>query len=70
MNFSMQRMAMLSLDLEGFFACLNELVRMDEDWIPKGEGYSMYIRPLAIATSPFLGKFTSFHLRTRSLSWF
>jgi branched-chain amino acid aminotransferase len=55
LNFSMQRMAMPALDIEGFSECLKELVRMDKDWIPQGEGYSMYIRPVAIATSPFLG---------------
>lgn len=27
----------------------------DKDWIPSGEGYSMYLRPTVIATHPFLG---------------
>lgn len=27
----------------------------DEDWVPSGEGYSLYIRPTVIATHPFLG---------------
>ena len=27
----------------------------DKDWIPSGEGYSLYIRPTVIATHPFLG---------------
>ena len=28
---------------------------MDESWVPNEMGYSLYIRPTAIGTSPFLG---------------
>lgn len=35
--------------------CIAELVKIDEKWIPSGEGYSLYIRPTCIATHPFLG---------------
>lgn len=28
---------------------------LDQDWIPSGEGYSLYLRPTVIATHPFLG---------------
>ena len=34
--------------------CIKDLVRVDQDWIPEGEGYSLYIRPIVIATNPFL----------------
>jgi branched-chain amino acid aminotransferase len=34
--------------------CIKELVRVDKDWIPDGEGYSLYIRPTMIGTNPFL----------------
>ncbi|UUZ82483.1 hypothetical protein LJK88_50470 [Paenibacillus sp. P26] len=34
---------------------LKELVRVDQDWIPQGEGTSLYIRPFVIATEPALG---------------
>lgn len=27
----------------------------DQDWIPQGEGYSLYIRPTVISTHPYLG---------------
>lgn len=27
----------------------------DKDWIPEGEGYSLYIRPTVISTHPYLG---------------
>jgi branched-subunit amino acid aminotransferase/4-amino-4-deoxychorismate lyase len=35
--------------------CLKALLRVDKAWIPKGEGFSLYIRPTAISTHPFLG---------------
>ena len=28
---------------------------IDKDWIPEGEGHSLYLRPTVIATHPFLG---------------
>ena len=31
------------------------MVLLDKDWIPNGEGYSLYIRPTVIATHQFLG---------------
>lgn len=31
------------------------LVDLDKDWIPTGEGESLYIRPFVIATDPYLG---------------
>jgi len=34
---------------------IGELVKIDKDWIPSGEGYSLYIRPTVIATHKFLG---------------
>ena len=29
---------------------IKQLVRLDKDWIPEGDGYSLYIRPQVIAT--------------------
>ena len=55
MNSSMERLAMPAFDGDAFVACLKELLRRDADWVPGGDGYSMYIRPTAIATDPFLG---------------
>jgi len=34
--------------------CIKELVRLDNDWIPEGDGYSVYIRPTSISTTPTL----------------
>lgn len=29
--------------------CLKELVKLEKDWIPDKEGFSLYIRPTAIS---------------------
>jgi branched-chain amino acid aminotransferase len=55
MDFSMQRLAMPRLDKAGFMECIKQLLRLDSSWIPSEDGYSMYIRPTAIGTSPYLG---------------
>jgi branched-chain amino acid aminotransferase len=38
-----------------FLKCIEELLRVDKSWIPKGFGYSLYLRPTLIATWPYLG---------------
>jgi len=43
--------------------CIKELVRVDSDWIPEGEGYSVYIRPTSISTSPALGVASASHVK-------
>lgn len=55
MNYSMQRLAMPTLDQDGLLECIKALVRTDGDWIPQDPGCSLYIRPLAIGTSAWLG---------------
>lgn len=42
-------------DHDEMIQCIGELVRADQDWIPSGEGYALYLRPTVIATHPFLG---------------
>lgn len=34
---------------------IKELVRVERDWVPDEEGFSVYIRPTMIGTHPFLG---------------
>jgi branched-chain amino acid aminotransferase len=63
LNFSMQRLAMPGFDGDAFVACLKQLLRLDADWIPSQEGYSVYIRPTAIATAPYLGVHASEEVR-------
>mmetsp|Transcript_48207 Transcript_48207/g.145645 ORF Transcript_48207/g.145645 Transcript_48207/m.145645 type:complete len:292 (+) Transcript_48207:958-1833(+) len=54
---SMDRLEMhgYEFDPSELLECIKELVRLDEKWVPYGEGYSLYIRPTVIATHPFLG---------------
>eukprot|EP00537_Pseudo-nitzschia_pungens_P011273 CAMPEP_0172396024 /NCGR_PEP_ID=MMETSP1061-20121228/23123_1 /TAXON_ID=37318 /ORGANISM="Pseudo-nitzschia pungens, Strain cf. pungens" /LENGTH=421 /DNA_ID=CAMNT_0013127777 /DNA_START=128 /DNA_END=1393 /DNA_ORIENTATION=- len=54
---SMDRLQMPGADFdnEELIKLIGELVKIDKDWIPSGEGYSLYIRPTVIATHKFLG---------------
>ena len=54
---SMDRLHMPGNDFDGteLTECIKELVRTDAQWIPEGEGYSLYIRPTVIATHKYLG---------------
>jgi branched-chain amino acid aminotransferase len=38
-----------------FMDGMKQLVKIEQDWIPKGEDHSLYIRPFMIATDPFIG---------------
>ena len=49
-NKSAVRMAMPEVPSAIFIEGLNELLRLDEAWIKKGKGNTMYIRPFMIAT--------------------
>jgi branched-chain amino acid aminotransferase len=46
---------MPKVDPDFFLRALKELVHLEQDWIPKTEGCSLYIRPTMIAVDPFLG---------------
>lgn len=35
--------------------CIKELLRVEREWVPDEEGFSVYIRPTLIGTHPFLG---------------
>lgn len=54
---SMERLHMPGSDFDQaeLLECIKKLVRLDERWIPTGEGYSLYLRPTVIATHKFLG---------------
>jgi branched-chain amino acid aminotransferase len=51
---SAERMAMAQLPEAVFIEAVEQLVRIDCDWIPGGEG-SLYLRPFMIASEVFLG---------------
>ncbi|UYY59741.1 branched-chain amino acid aminotransferase [Sphingomonas sp. S2-65] len=52
---SAERMAMAPLPEEMFLSSIRELVRVDRDWIPEGDGASLYLRPFMFASETFLG---------------
>jgi branched-chain amino acid aminotransferase len=54
-NSSARRMAMPELPEETFIEALELLVAQDRDWVPEGEGNSLYLRPFMIATQRGLG---------------
>ena len=54
-NAGARRMAMPELPEETFLRALELLVAQDREWIPEGEGNSLYLRPFMIATQRGLG---------------
>jgi branched-chain amino acid aminotransferase len=54
-NRSAARLAMPALPEATFLESVRQLVIADRDWIPAGEGASLYIRPFMFASEAFLG---------------
>jgi branched-chain amino acid aminotransferase len=54
-NSGARRMAMPELPEETFIRALELLVSQDRDWVPGGQGNSLYLRPFMIATQRGLG---------------
>ena len=54
LNASARRMAMPELPEEIFLRALDELIRIDREWIPEGDG-SLYLRPFMFGSENFLG---------------
>ena len=54
-NRSARRLALPELPPEVFMESLRQLVAVDREWVPTGEGESLYLRPFMIATEAFLG---------------
>lgn len=54
-NFSNERIMIPKIDEEKVLSYLTELIRLEADWIPTGEGESLYIRPTIFASEPALG---------------
>lgn len=55
MNRSCARLTLPTFDSNEFLECIKELLRVDHSWIPNERGYSLYLRPTAIATQESLG---------------
>lgn len=55
LNKSARRIALPELPAEYFLGAIRELVALDKEWVPDGDGESLYLRPFMIATEAFLG---------------
>ena len=51
---SCERLCIPAIDQELFCSAIEQLVAIDEKWLPKRRGESLYIRPLIFATEPSL----------------
>lgn len=54
-NRSNDRLCMPQIPEEDFLDAIKTIVKIDEAWIPKKEGTSLYIRPFVIAIDPYIG---------------
>ena len=54
-NRSAARLAMPAIPVELFLQAGDALIAQDRNWVPKNTGESLYMRPLMIATDPYLG---------------
>jgi len=54
---SCERLALPTVDMQGWLQCIKELVKVEQSWVPSNNGYSLYLRPTAIATTEALGVF-------------
>mgnify|MGYP001024396023 FL=1 len=54
-NDSLARLEMPKVDEELLLDGLKQLVDIERDWVPEGEGQSLYIRPFVFATEGILG---------------
>lgn len=54
-NLSAERMCMPAVPEEIFVGGLQELLRLDQDWVPSGPGQSLYIRPFMFAADEYIG---------------
>ncbi|EKX47543.1 hypothetical protein GUITHDRAFT_86282 [Guillardia theta CCMP2712] len=61
LNDSCQRLSMPMFDGNQFIECLKQFLKVDRDWIPDKDGFSLYIRPTVIATSSSLGVHPAHH---------
>ncbi len=55
LNRSAERLALPQLDEKFALTALEELLKIDKDWIPTEEGTSLYVRPFMFGADEFLG---------------
>jgi len=54
-NRTNDRLCIPAVDEELFVEAIKALVKVDQDWIPEGEGTALYIRPFIFGDEAFLG---------------
>jgi branched-chain amino acid aminotransferase len=54
-NRSLDRMCMPAIPEEMWLTSLQSLIEVDKDWVPDGDGSSLYVRPFMFATESRLG---------------
>lgn len=52
---SSERLCIPAMEEEVFVELIRKLVEVDKEWVPKNEGYSLYIRPFVFATDEAIG---------------
>lgn len=62
LNVSCDRLCIPKIDEEFAIKAIKTLVDVDRDWIPHGDGRSLYIRPYVFATDPQVGVHAAKHL--------
>lgn len=55
MNVSGERMCMPSLPEDIYLDGMRALINIDREWIPKGEGSSLYLRPFIFSADEYIG---------------
>lgn len=60
---SNKRLSMPTLPVDMFVDAVKTIVKYSEDWIPTGEGESLYIRPFMFATEAAIGVHAASHYK-------
>ncbi len=63
MNDSAERMCLPQIPEELAIQCITELVKLEQDWVPKEKDTSLYIRPFMIGLDAALGVHASKHVQ-------
>ncbi|MCH5192390.1 MAG: branched-chain amino acid aminotransferase [Oscillospiraceae bacterium] len=61
-NLSNDRLCIPKIDEAFAIEAIKTLVKVDEDWVPRADGTSLYIRPYIFAIDPMLGVHPAKHL--------
>ena len=62
LNVSNDRLCIPQIDEKFAEKAIEKLVSIDRDWVPSGEGASLYIRPFIIGVDPHVGVHPAHHL--------